>query len=740
MALIRREGRDKLLGRAKYIDDMTLPGMIHGTTVRSSIARGVIEKIHFDPGVPWDEFTIVTAKDIPGKNCVTHLIQDQPCLADTRINHPEEPVVLLAHPDRYLLEKARKLVRLEIKPEPGVFTIDDSLKCNPVIWGKDNTFKSILIEKGDVNSIWANADHVIEGEYTSGAQEQLYIEPNGMIAVASGDGITVWGSLQCPYYVHHALMETFALPAEKVRIVQVETGGGFGGKEDYPSVIAAHAALLALKSGKPVKIIYDRAEDMAATTKRHPAKVRHKTAVSRDGQLLAMDIEFYLDGGAYCTISPVVLSRGSIHAAGPYRCPNIRIRSRALATNAPPNGAFRGFGAPQSLFAMERHMDKVAHTLGIAPEELRRKNLLVQGDTTATGQTLREDPQLQALLAKALDATDFVAKQKEFEAFNHQPNNPYRRGIGLATFMHGGGFTGGGETFLKSIAAVEATAEGHVVVLASSTEMGQGSKTVFTKIVGDALGLPDTMIEVPYPDTSRVPNSGPTVASRTTMIVGKIVEGAALSLRKILQDAKFLKDRYTPEEFAKACQAYLAKEGPLKAFSQYQKPPHIQWDDATYRGDAYGAFAWAVYIAEVTVDLRTFETKVDRFTATQEIGKVMHPTLASGQIEGGVMQGIGYALYEEVQLKEGRMSNNRMTNYIIPTAKDAPEIKVIFAENPYAHGAQGSKGIGELPLDGTAPAILNAVEMATGARPTQIPLLPEVLMRVMPVDKTGGAT
>ena len=346
----RKEGREKVTGRARYIDDITMPGMLYGATVRSPVPRGRIRQIRFDPSINWDEFTIVTARDIPGSNCVALILDDQPFLADEVVNHAEEPVVLLAHADKYLLEEARRSVYLEIEPLPHIFTLDEALAKREIIWGEDNVFKSYLVEKGDVDGVWESADFIIEGEYRTGAQEQLYIETNGVIAVADAEeGVSVWGSMQCPYYVHKALIKLFNLPEEKIRVIQTETGGGFGGKEEYPSMIAGHAALLAWKSGHPVKIIYDRAEDMAATTKRHPSLTHHRTAVSRDGKILGMEIDFVVDGGAYSTLSAVVLSRGTIHAAGPYNCPNVRIRSKAVATNVPPHGAFRGFGAPQSI-------------------------------------------------------------------------------------------------------------------------------------------------------------------------------------------------------------------------------------------------------------------------------------------------------------------------------------------------------------------------------------------------------
>ncbi len=727
----RKEGLDKVTGRAQYVDDLTFPGMIHGVTVRSEIPRGKILRIEYGPGIPWNEFIIATAADIPGKNAVSLILDDQPCLAIQVINHAEEPVVLLAHPDRYVLERARLAVRIVTEPLPAVFTIDESMSGKTTVWGEDNIFKSYHLEKGNVDAAWANADYIIEGDYETGAQEQLYIETNGVIAVANPhDGVTVWGSMQCPYYVQKALMTIFGLPAEKTRIIQTETGGGFGGKEEYPSMIAAHAALLAWKSGKPVKLIYDRAEDMAATTKRHPSRTRHRTAVTKDGKLLAMDIDFAIDGGAYATLSSVVLSRGTIHAAGPYSCPNVRIRSRAYATNHPPRGAFRGFGAPQSIFALERQMNRVSAAVGLSPEEFRRRNFLQTGDTTATGQVIREKVDLAGLLGRALEASSYQIKKEQFAAQN-RGKQAVRKGIGFATFMHGAGFTGSGEQHLKSVVGVEATAGGRVRILVASTEIGQGTQTILSQIAAETLGLNYEDIEIAPPDTASVPNSGPTVASRTCMIVGKLVESASVGLKQSLIQAGLLAGGYTADAFRAACRSYIAKFGALRSFSQYEAPPGIRWDDERYQGEAYAAFSWAAYVAEVSVDMTTCEIRVDDFVALQEVGRVIHPVLAKGQIEGGVAQGIGYAICEHVVSKNGRMINNQMTNYVMPTAVDLPPIRVFFEENPYSYGPAGAKGLGELPLDGPAPAILNAVENAIGRPVNRIPLRPEDMMEIL---------
>jgi len=736
-AVPRKEGPDKVTGRAQYIDDMALPGMLYGATVRSGIPRGKIKSIAFGPAIAWDEFVIVSAKDIPGQNVIALIVDDQPCLVDSLVNHAEEPILLLAHANRHALRKAVDAIMIDYHPLPPIFTIEESERQDQIIWGADNVFKKYLIEKGDVDGVWAKAAYIVEGEYRTGAQEQLYIENQGMIASFDRErGITVWGSLQCPYYVHKALMKLLDLPEDKVRVVQMETGGAFGGKEEYPSMIAAHAALLAMKSGKPVKVVYDRIEDMAATTKRHPSRTRHRTAVDHDGKILGGEIDFVVDGGAYATLSSVVLSRGTIHAGGPYLWPNVRIRTKAVATNAPPHGAFRGFGAPQSLFAMERHMDRIAAVAGISPVEIRRRNFLKTGETTTTEQVIREPIDLDQLLERALALSDYRAKKERFREQNDSAT--HKKGIGIAAFLHGAGFTGSGERYLASVVGVEACADGRVRVLVSSTEFGQGTKTVLPQIVAETLHLPYDDVEMAQPDTEEVPNSGPTVASRTVMVVGKLVESAARGLQQTLVASGLIREKYSREEFRQACARYLGEHGELKSWARYEAPPGIFWNDEKYRGEAYAAYAWAVYIAEVTVNLMTYSATVDDFVALQEVGRVLHPVLARGQITGGVAQGIGFALYEKVIWQDGRMQNAQMTNYIMPTSADLPPIRVYFEELGNVHGAFGAKGIGELPMDGPAPAIVNAIEDALGITFDSIPLLPEDIFQAMTEHSEGN--
>jgi CO/xanthine dehydrogenase Mo-binding subunit len=443
---------------------------------------------------------------------------------------------------------------------------------------------------------------------------------------------------------------------------------------------------------------------MAATTKRHPSIVRHRTGLTADGRITAMDIAVLLDGGAYCTLSPVVLSRGCLHATGPYRCEHVRVNGRVVMTNTPPNGAFRGFGAPQTQFAVEAHMDRIAEATGIDPVTLRERNAWRPGDTTATGQVLGVDCAALDVLREAVTRTRFRERRAELAGSG--------RGLGLSLFFHGAGFTGSGEVKLASRASLELTPLG-VRIKVASAEIGQGARTTLAQIVADTLRVPYEVVEVAPVDTADVPDSGPTVASRTCMVVGRILERCAETLREQIGGL-------TPAE-------YVARHGPLEITKQYEPPAGLAWDEATYRGDAYGTYGYACDVVEVTVDPVTWEVRPVAVTSVHEVGKVIHPTLARGQIEGGTVQGLGMALLEEVVMRDGRMVNSQLTNYIIPTSADVPPLDIVMLERPYANGPFGAKGLGEMPIDGPAAAVVNAIRHA-GYDVRAIPATPERVM------------
>jgi len=710
----RVDGVAKVTGRARYLDDLDAPNAWHGATVRSKIAHGVLEAIDLDPAFDWSQVVVVTADEIPGHNYIALIENDQVALVPIggRVMHVDEALALVAAPTKELAFAAARAVRPRVRALPAIYTIDDSLAVKQKLYGDDNVFKQFLIRKGHADdaqfeAAMAKAAQVIDGTYYTSAQEQMYIEPQAMLAEWADDRCYIVGSMQCPYYVHKAMKPLLGVDADGVVITQSVTGGGFGGKEEYPSMLAAHVALLAKKAKRPVKIVYDRDEDIAATTKRHPARVHHRLAVDANGEPVAIDVDVVMDGGAYLTLSPVVLSRGVLHAAGPYRCPVVRVRGRVVATNHPPHGAFRGFGAPQTTFAYERQIQKLAVARGEDALAVRKRLALRKGDTTATGQELG----FSVGSDEVLDAIANVAGPPPAK-IGTRNGSPVRRGRGIVFYFHGAGFTGSGEQRLAGRCTVARTIEGRFEVRSSSTDIGQGAITIFTQIAAAALGVDTSLVDVVDPSTAQVPDSGPTVASRTCMVVGGLVEKAARALREKLD-----KD---------------PSEGEVAVTMQYEPPPGIHWDDATYTGAAYPVFGWAACLVDVSVDLDSYEVHVDRCVQAVDVGKAINPVIVKGQIEGGTLQALGWALLENVVYKDGKVMNANMTNCIVPTFADAPELETILIEVPYPFGPSGAKGVGEIPMDGPAAAVANAVEDALGCAFDAIPIMPEVVAASRP--------
>ena len=712
---LRREGPAKLTGTAKYADDLVFPGAWYGVAIRSTEPHARLLAIELDEAFDWTQVVVVSADDIPGDNVVSLIDDDQPVLVPVggEIRHQAEPCALIAAPDRATLRAARAHVILRTERLAPVF---DPLESS-------QEFAQYTVERGDAAAAMAESDLVIEGTYRVGHQEQLYIENQAMIAVPRDDGgVTVHGSLQCPYYIHKAMKRALKMGDELAVVVQTETGGGFGGKEEYPSMIALHAALLALKCHTPVRMIYDRHEDISATTKRHPAVVRYRSGVSLTGKLVAQEIEVIMDGGAYCTLTPVVLSRGTLHAGGPYQCDNVRITGRAMATNTPPNGAFRGFGAPQTEFAAEMQVNRIADALDVSPLDLRRRWVYRTDDITPTGQVLRESVAGIEVLEAAAEEAAFDRHAQQTRAARQSRTDGARMasGIGLALAWHGAGFTGSGEVRLASVASLELTDDGRIRILTASTEMGQGTKTIFPQLVADTLGVEYDDVEIAPQDTSIVPDSGPTVASRTAMVVGGLLIRAAEKLRQQVEER-------TGRPFADA----YPDAGPLRIDEQFTPYPGVAFDDKTYTGDAYPAFGWAACVARVDVDLDTGEVAVRDVVAADDVGRVIHRVLAEGQVEGGTLQAVGYATIEEMKLVDGRYLNDRLATYLIPTALDAPRIRSILLEAPFSGAPHYAKGVGELPMDVGAPAVVAAIHDATGVWIHDLPATPERIIAAL---------
>jgi len=739
----RPDGFAKVSGAARYVDDISLPGMWHGATVRSPHPHARIRSIRFDPAAAPPGTVCVTAADLPGPNGIQLLDDGWPILAEGFALHVAEPVALVAAPTRLEARQALAAVTVEYEPLAPVLTLDEAGALPPLY--------ELRLESGDVDAALAGAERVIEATWRTGHQEHIYIECQGMIATFEADGsLAILGSMQCPYYVHKALVHAFHLAEDQVRVRASVVGGGFGGKEDFPSALAVHAALLARACGRPVKMVYDRHEDIVGTSKRHPAVMRHRTGVSGDGRLLALDAEILMDGGAYKTLSPVVLSRALLHAFGPYRWPSVRLVGKVMRTHTAPNSAFRGFGAPQVEFAIERQMDRIGQALGLDPYEIRARNVVEPGDRLPTGQTLDSSTSARLCLEEAERRTGFRAKWKaQEERRAASKDGESRKGIGLALYFHGAGFTGNGERKMKSPVTARLLEDGRIEVLTAMTDMGQGCVAVFPQIAAAAGGITPDDLVFAEPDTADVPDSGPTVASRTTMIVGALIARTVAELRdRVLGDMEgslSVQDGWVVgpagqiERFRDAARRYWErhreKTGPVEVTFRHEPPEWQTFDESTYQGAAYPTYAWGTDVVEVEIDPDTLAVRPVQVTAVCEVGRAIHKTLCAGQIEGGTLQALGWALLEEVKLQDGRYLNDRLATYIIPTIKDCPRIDVHLLEQAWEGGPFGAKGIGELPMDGGAPAALQAIENAMGLQVNEIPATPERLMQAQEVSR-----
>ena len=737
----RVDARAKVRGSAPFIDDLFFPNMLYAGVKRSEFphARFKVDlgKLKNIKGI-----YALSYEDIPGENSIPIVYDDLPVIPPGIAKFHGEPIALVAAPRKEDIPDLLDKITVHYEPLDAVFDPEEAMKGKVKVYGEDNIFKSYKVRKGDVEAGFKESDVIVENRYVTHHQEHAYLEPQGMIAVPrDDDGMVIYGSMQCPFYVQKAVAVALGIGLHKVRVIQTETGGGFGGKEDVPSIVATQAALLAAVSRRPVKITYTREEDIISMSKRHPAVIYHKLGAKRDGTLVAVEVKYIIDSGAYATLSPVVLWRGTVHAAGPYRIPNVKIDSFAVATNKVPCGAFRGFGSPQVLFAAESQMDILAHELDMDPAELRLKNLVKVGDVMPFGHKLKESVGAQEVLKKVIQRSNWKEKRRKYP----QKIGTKRRGIGLSTIFYGVGLGAGGKYLARTGAYIQITEDGKAIYAVGTTEIGQGMKTVLTQIVAEELGLPYEDVSILPVDTSRVPDSGPTVASRSTVMSGNALREAAKPLkRKLIGIAKEMlkakgriefksgwvfvngRKRIPVKEVIK--EAYRRREH-MASQGYYVSPP-TSWEDGK-GGEAYITYAWAAKVAEVEVDTLTGEVKVLRFYSAHDVGKAINPKLAEGQIEGGTAQGIGYALMEEILIEEGKIINPNFSTYIIPTSMDVPEIEPIIVEKGYRKGPYGAKGFGEQPLMGVAPTILNAIFNATGIRLYEIPATPERLYEAL---------
>jgi len=679
----------KVRGEARYVADYPLEGTLVGKTLRSDRARARILSIRV-PELPTG-YVMAGWRDVPGKNGVLIIGDDTPVFAAETVEFVGDPIAIVAGPDEAEVDRILREIQVEYEDLEPVLDMRES----------ETAFYDYSTEKGEVDEAFAAADQVYEEILETGHQEHGYLETQGITVIPQDGKIKVHGSIQCPYYVRKALAGALDMAPEAIQIVQDVTGGGFGGKEDYPSMLAARVAVTALKAGRPVRVVYSRREDMATTSKRHPTYNRYRAAV-KGGRVTAMDIELLYNAGAYTTISMVVLQRGTICSNGVYNIPNLRVRGRSVKTNSVPNGAFRGFGAPQVFFAVEMFMAHIARAMGVDPVRFKEAHFAKQGDETSTCGRFHHPVPLPQMGEKLAAASGYWEKRK---AYANQPPDRYRRGIGISYSFHGGGFTGTGEKdIIKAKAALEKRPDGRVEILTAGTEMGQGLFTTFAKIVAKELDLPLDRIIIRNPDTDRVPDSGPTVASRSIMVVGELLRRAAVRLKTEWEDGET-----------------------QRVIEHFQQPEwQIPFDYDSFQGDAYPAYSWGAHCVELEVDVHTGEHKVQGAWACYDVGTPIDLTIVMGQMEGGFLQGIGYAHMEQMNYdRHGRIRGNSFSDYTMPTAADVPNMEMFLHIEEYPEGPFGAKGAGELPIVGVPAAYVNALEQAIGADIRHIPVTME---------------
>ncbi len=682
----KTDSNEKISGSATYVADIKLDGMLHAVSLRSSIAKGKIKEIKF-PEIPKDYY-IVSHKDIPGKNIVKIIFEDQKIFPVDSITYRYEPILLVVGPDKQKVVDIINQTKVEYIEENPVFD-----------WV--NSAIDYHFEKGVGLEAFKDADKVIKYDYETGYQEQAYIEPQGFIGYPEGEKVTLIGSIQCPYYVKNAVIQALNAKPENVRVIQPSIGGAFGGKEEFPSLIACQLAVAVNKIKKPIQLLYERDEDMNCTTKRHPAKIHFEAAIKQN-EIQGIKVYTAIDAGANIGLSGVVLSRALIACTGVYTIDNLDVSGDVFITNTVPNGAFRGFGAPQMFFAVEMFMEHVALDLNQDVLSFKRKYLAKQNDRTSTNGIFRDPVIMPKMIDKAMEVSDYLNKHKDYS------DESVYKGIGMSLFFHGCGFTGSGEKdIIKAKVKLRKEITGDVSILVAAVDMGQGIRTTLRKVVSNILEIPIEKVIFDFPDTDKVPDSGPTVASRTMMIVGGLIARACIEMKERWEETSFTVTK------------------------QYEQPSYIKYDEASFYGDAYPAYSWGVNIIEVQVDKATYQVNLVNAWSVYDCGKAIDERIVLGQADGGLAQGLSYGYLEVMNHDKGVIKQKNMTDYIIPTAKDICNMETIIYDNPYAYGPYGAKGVGELTLIGGAPAVSLAIEQAISRRIHKIPATPEYIMELV---------
>lgn len=738
----RPDGPDKTTGKTKFITDVEIENMVYAHPVYSSIPFGKIISIDITNAKNIDGFLgIYFAKDIPGENQIGVILKDQPLLADKIVRFIGDSIGIVVAEDPTIAKQCAEEIHIEYQEFEPYLSINASKAAKSNFIHDNNIACKHQSIKGDYKKGFEQSKYIIEEQFRTPVAEHYYLEPQGIIAIPKNNGMEIHGSLQCPYYIQKAVAPVLGLPLEKVIVIQSPTGGAFGGKEDIPSELAARAAVAAIHLQRPVKMIYNRTDDIQLTSKRHPFQMHYKVGVSAAGKLLSAEIDLEESAGAYATLSSVVSYRSTMQAMGPYVIPNIKVQSISYYTNLPPNGAFRGFGSPQATFGHERMMDIIANKLGIDPVEFRLINVLKAGEATLTNHKLTASVGVKETIEKVADAS-------KWNNYKNLIDERYSYGIGIGASHYGNCLGAAGWHMDGAGVNIQINRDGTISVAFGLIDMGQGAITVVTQMTAEALGIDPNRITVLPTDTRNTPDSGPSVASRNVVMSGNAIRNATEKLLPILKkSASKLLDcdfesiiiesdtvknlqNNTSISFDELIQ-YLYKNDSTTSSDGWWHTPKLDYDAEIGQGEAYFTYSYATHIAKVRVDKLTGLVKVEKVWAAHDIGKAINPAGLEAQVEGGVAQGIGWALTEKFKYLNGKVLTDNLSTYLLPTALDISDVETIIVEDPEPLGPWGAKGIGEPAIIPTAAAIANAISNAIGKPVNEIPIQPENILELL---------
>jgi CO/xanthine dehydrogenase Mo-binding subunit len=720
----RVDGLGKIDGTTKYVDDYNISDMLYVSVVRSSIPYGKITNIDCS-GINMKEIKgIYTAKDFPGNNSYGFPICDNQILAKGEVKYIGDAIAIVCAEAKEMADKAAKLIKVEYEAYEPVFSVEKA----------DKSFSKLVVKKNIDKASANNEDVVLEMELSTKHQEHMYIEPEGAVAFYEEDILTVYAPMQTPLTARDYAAKILGLDTSKVRVVQSTVGGAFGGKDDVVYEACGFAALGTYMTQRPCKFVATREESIVSSYKRHPIKSKVTLTASKEGLLKGIKVRSKMDGGAYASVSTFVQYRNTTHSGGPYVYDWVDVENEVYYTNNVYCGAFRGFGGLQACYFYDTAIDELSYKLSMDPIDLRLKNIWRKGKTTPTNQKVDWEPSIENILNRIREVSKWDRTIREFERFNKE-NKYFKKGIGVSLGYHGISLGAEGEDFAQS-EVIYLKDERKLLVTCGISELGQGSRTVFSQIASEVLGIDANFIEVNNYDTSVILNSGPTVASRGSTVGGRAVQAACENFINFLKEELSIYEGISPAD-VRFKNGYLYLDGEKRVFiidfcrllSQKKEVkgygrfnmPNIDWDEHTGLGIPYVAYHYGAHVSYVTVDIITGEVTVDKYFAIHDIGKVINPTALKGQIVGGIATGIGYALTEDLEIHEGIIENKNFDGYIIPTSADIPEIYSEAYECNEPIGPFGAKGTGEPVLTPVPACIGNAIRFATGKRLTSLP-------------------